>query len=248
MKTWFGGAFPGASGKAHILLPQLNRTDRSDPMQRSIINSLARHCHLTLLVLLFFGSALELSAGNSPLLILPNSANPVIAQLSEANQPPNSQSHCVELTLDKNGTLTSVSIPQFDGSKGKLSKVQIKTDCTFQGSAAYKKMSGDRINIILMSRLSMIFPNQLVKEYKAKAELSKDLMPNEDPSVAGTFSKEWSKQDQIEEMLQENLAIFLGTGNFNLGLIAQDLASYKDADSEISSKFVLKVCVTYHFE
>jgi hypothetical protein len=248
MKTWFGGAFPGASGKACILLPQLNRTDRSDPMQRSIINSLVRHCHLTLLALLFFGFALELSAGNSSVLILSNSTNPVIAQLSEANQPPNSQSHCVELTLDKNGTLTTASIPQFDGSKGKLSKVQISTDCVFAGAVKYQKMSGDRINVMLNGRLSMIFPNQLVKEYKAKSEFSKDLMPNEDPSVAGTFSKEWSKQDQIEEMLQENLAVFLGTGNFNLGLIAQDLASYKDADSEVSSKFVLKVCVTYHFE
>jgi hypothetical protein len=248
MKTWFGGAFPDASGKAIILLPQLNRTDRSDPMQRSIINSFVRHCQRTLLALLFFGFALELSANNSPLITSASVISPVISQLSELIQAPNSQSHCVELTLDKSGVLSSANIPQFDGSKGKLLKVQISTDCTLKGALKYDKVNGDRINVVLNSRLSMIFPNQLVKEYKAKAEFSKDLMPNEDPSSAGTLSKEWSKQDLIEEMLQENLNTFIGQGNFNLGLIAQDLASFKDSSSEISSKFVLKVCVTYHFE
>jgi hypothetical protein len=239
MKTWFGGAFPDAQGKGVTLLPQLNRIDRSDPMQRSIVKGLVQQCYLTLSALLFFGFTLELSASNSPITSA-STSNALISQLSEANQPPNSQSHCVELTLDKNGVLSSASVPLFDGSKGKLSKVQISTDCTLKGSAMYRKMSGDRINIVLMGRLSMIFPNQTVKEYKAKAEFNKDLTPNEDPSVGGSFSNEWSKQD--------HLATFIGTGNFNLGLIAQDLASYQDENSVISSKFVLKVCVTYHFE
>ena len=151
-----------------------------------------------------------------------------------------------EQMISVNNQTIQVELPKFDANLGKLVGVELSLDCATMADIEKMKVRGTEYQLALMIGLSVGLPNQVQKKFMAHGDYWKSA---KDEAVQNSgFKDTFEQMNNFKEVITDNLAAFVGTGNHSLSLSADGLINFKNAESNLTSKLKIKACLNYIYE